>query len=225
MKSQIYLSHKYKPKMILSVAAFLFVAFVFEATYANKAKEAKKIKLSKIVVLGDSLTEGYGVAKGDAFPALLQKKMRENGFPELEIINAGIGGSTSASAPGRLKWLLKGKPDLVILALGGNDGLRGFDLKTTEKNLVQTIEYAQSKNVKIILAGMQIPPNYGKKYTKDFKNMFPRIAKKMKVDLIPFLLEGVGGERELNLPDGIHPNEDGHIVITETLFKFLKDRL
>ncbi len=189
------------------------------------AQESAPQKIDKIVILGDSLTEGYGVAKSDAFPALLEKKMREDSYPNLEIVNSGIGGSTTASALSRLKWVLKSKPQLVILALGGNDGLRGTDLKTTEKNLDQAIQFAQKKGVRVILAGMQIPPNYGKEYTENFKKIFPRLAKKYKVKLIPFLLKGVGGEADLNLPDGIHPNEEGHQVIADTLYKFLKENL
>ncbi len=203
---------------------FLVVFFILIAGPID-ARESAPQKIDKIVILGDSLTEGYGVAKSDAFPALLEKKMREDSYPNLKIVNSGIGGSTSASALSRLKWVLKSKPQLVILALGGNDGLRGTDLKTTEKNLDQAIQYAQEKGVRVILAGMQIPPNYGKEYTENFKKIFPRLAKKYKVKLIPFLLKGVGGEADLNLPDGIHPNEEGHQVIADNLYKFLKENL
>ncbi len=201
------------------------VVFLIILAGPIEAQESAPQKIDKIVILGDSLTEGYGVAKSDAFPALLEKKMREDSYPNLEIVNSGIGGSTTASALSRLKWVLKSKPQLVILALGGNDGLRGTDLKTTEKNLDQAIKYAQKKGVRVILAGMQIPPNYGKEYTENFKKIFPRLAKKYKVKLIPFLLKGVGGEADLNLPDGIHPNEEGHQVIADNLYKFLKENL
>jgi acyl-CoA thioesterase-1 len=178
----------------------------------------------KMILLGDSLTEGYGVAKEAAFPALLEKKIKAAGLG-WTVINAGISGSTSASGPSRIKWQLKSKPDLVVLALGANDGLRGLDVKSMEKNLSETIELTQKENVRVILAGMQMPPNYGEKYTKDFAAVFPRVAKKYKIKEIPFLLEGVAADPKLNLPDGIHPNEKGHEVLAEAMFKALKDVL
>ncbi|MGE0633906.1 MAG: arylesterase [Pseudobdellovibrionaceae bacterium] len=178
-----------------------------------------------ILVLGDSLTEGYGVAKESAYPALLEKKLKENGYPKIEIVNAGISGSTTASGAGRLDWLLKKKPDVMILALGSNDGLRGFKLEESKKNLIKVIEKAKAEKVKVILAGNHLPPNYGKKYSEDFHKMFQEVAKEQKVPLIPFLLDKVGGQSKLNLADGIHPNEEGHKIIAETVYKVLKGQL
>ena len=174
----------------------------------------------KLIIIGDSLTEGLGVAKEQAYPSLLEKKLKN-----WTVSNAGVSGSTSASGLSRLKWQMKAKPDLVILALGANDGLRGVKINETEKNLTETIAYAKQNNIKIILAGMQLPPNYGKEYTSEFKKTFYKIAKKEKVLLIPFILDKVAGDFQLNQADGIHPNEKGHEVIAETLYQFLKDKI
>lgn len=175
--------------------------------------------LSKnFVVLGDSLTEGYGVAKDSAFPALLEKKL---GSP-WKVIAAGISGSTSASALSRMKWQLKAKPDVVLLALGSNDALRGLKPEETEKNLAEAIEFAQKEKVSVLLAGLMAPPNYGKEYSEKFKSVFVNLEKKYKIKRMPFLLEGVAGESKMNLPDGIHPNEKGHAHIAEQLSVFLK---
>lgn len=178
----------------------------------------------KLVVIGDSLTEGYGVAKEKAWPALLEKKLIE-AKKNYQVVNSGVSGSTSASGPSRMSWQLKSKPDVIVLALGANDGLRGTSVKNLEDNLNKSIDLAKKAKVKVILAGMMMPPNYGESYAKDFAGAFKRVAKKHKVPLIPFLLEKVGGVAELNLTDGIHPNEKGHAVIAETVFKAIEKEL
>jgi acyl-CoA thioesterase I len=124
-----------------------------------------------------------------------------------------------------MRWLLKSKPDLVLLALGANDGLRGLKVSELEKNLSETILIAQKEKVSVVLAGMQMPPNYGEKYTTEFAAAFPKIAKKYKIKLIPFLLEGVAADSKLNLADGVHPNEKGHQVLADSVYKALKDIL
>jgi len=176
-----------------------------------------------ILMLGDSLTEGYGLAAENATPALLQKQLRGDGFPEMLIINAGIGGSTSASGLQRLKWHLKGKqkPDILLLALGANDGLRGLPVPVIRRNLSDVITYAQSRKIQVLLGGVQIPPNYGPDYAKSFAGLYPSLAKEYKVSLLPFLLQGVAANPTLNLSDGIHPNEKGHRIITETVRQYL----
>ncbi|HPI40474.1 MAG TPA: arylesterase [Pseudobdellovibrionaceae bacterium] len=179
----------------------------------------------KILILGDSLTEGYGVTQELAFPHLIQSKFHQLGKKDIQVIPSGISGSTSASGLSRLKWLLKSKPDVLILALGSNDGLRGFKISETEKNLSETIELAQKNKIKVILAGLKMPPNYGNTYTQDFEKIFPQLSKKYKIPLIPFLLKDVGGIPKLNQSDGIHPNEKGHEIIAETVFKILKDNI
>ena len=175
----------------------------------------------KVVFLGDSLTEGYEVAAEKAFPALVADRLRERGWPGIEVVNAGVSGSTSASAVSRLTWQLKAKPDVVVVALGANDGLRGIDTETMAKNLSDAIDVAQSAHVAVLLAGMKLPPNYGSDYTERFESVFPRLAKEKGVPLIPFLLDGVATRPALNLGDGIHPNADGYSVIADTVIRYL----
>lgn len=177
-----------------------------------------------LVIVGDSLTEGYGIKKENAYPHLLEAKLKAAG-KNWKIVNSGVSGSTSASGPGRVDWALKSKPDALMLALGGNDGLRGLKPESMEKNLRKAIASAKAAGVKVYLAGMQMPPNYGSEYAKNFAATFPKVATAEKVDLVPFLLEGVAGDEKLNLADRIHPNEAGHKVMADLLFRFFKDRL
>ncbi len=178
----------------------------------------------RLVVIGDSLTEGYGVAKEKAWPALLEKKITA-AKKNYTVVNSGVSGATSASGPSRITWQLKNKPALIILALGANDGLRGSPVRAMEDNLNKTVDLAKKANVKIILAGMMLPPNYGVGYVKDFAAAFKRVADKNKIPMIPFLLEKVGGVADLNLTDGIHPNEKGHAIIADTVFKSIEKHL
>lgn len=187
---------------------------------ASPRKEAPSTPV-RIVVLGDSLTDGYGVSKEDAYPSLLQTKLREGGFKQASVVNAGISGSTTASAKSRLQWHLKKKPDILLIALGANDGLRGMKLEQTKRNLSELIELARTKGIRILLAGIQIPPNYGKEYVEGFRGIYLSLAKEHSLPMIPFLLEGVGGEKEMNLPDGIHPNEQGHRKMAENVYPHL----
>ncbi len=174
---------------------------------------------SKLLVLGDSLTEGYGIDREASFPALLQSHLVKAGQKDLLVVNGGVSGSTTAGGLARLAWLLKGNPTHVIVALGANDGLRGLKLEDSEKNLDLIISACQGQKIKVMLVGMKIPPNYGKDYTDRFEAIYPRLAKKYHIPFIPFLLEGVAGQQKLNLSDGIHPNEAGHLVIATNLFK------
>ena len=182
---------------------------------------------NKLVVLGDSLTEGYGVSKDSAFPALLEKKIKASG-KNWTVVNAGISGSTTASGPSRIKWMLKSnseKPKLILVILGANDGLRGLKPEESEKNLSQIIEMIQKEKINVILGGLYMPPNYGKDYTEKFKKIYSNISTKYKIKLIPFILEGVGGEADKNLADGIHPNEKGHEIVANNIYKVIKDDL
>lgn len=176
----------------------------------------------KIVIIGDSLTEGYGVDKSFSYPSVLQEKFDKLG-KKVKIINGGVSGSTTASGKSRLKWFMRVKPDIVVFALGANDGLRGIKLEQTRSNLEDLVKMAQEKKVKVVLAGMRIPPNYGKEYTAGFYKIFTEISKKYNTSLIPFLLEGVAGNKDLNIEDGIHPNRKGYVIIAETVYKTLKD--
>lgn len=180
----------------------------------------------RIVFFGDSITAGYGIPIESAFPALIQKKIEEADL-DYQVINAGLSGETTAGGLNRIDWILRSKPDVFVLELGGNDGLRGLSMEESEKNLKAMIDKVRRANPKaeIILAGMQIPPNLGQEYTSKFKSLFPDVAKEMNTKLIPFLLEGVGGDPKLNLSDGIHPNQKGHEIVAETVWGYLKPLL
>ena len=173
-----------------------------------------------IVAMGNSLTEGLGVDMEDAWPSLLEKKLRAEGFA-VRVINAGISGETSSGALSRTEWVLRLGPDIIILESGANDGLRGIDPSLIYQNLSQIIQRLTSQNIRVILAGMQIVSNLGETYASAFRDIYPRLAREYGVILIPFLLEGVGGQRELNQRDGIHPNEAGYRVVAETVYPYV----
>lgn len=177
-----------------------------------------------MVVLGDSVSEGYGVSREKSYPVLLEQKIQASG-KKWQVVNSSISGSTTASAKSRLEWVLKNPPNLLILALGANDGLRGLPVAETKKNLSAAIQTLQQHKVQVVLAGMQMPPNYGKSFTTEFKNLFPSLAKQYKVTLIPFLLDKVAGEKELNQADGIHPNEKGQEILAQTVYESIKGLL
>ena len=198
---------------------FYFLSFVLiTASFKVEAKT------KTFVFLGDSLTEGYGVAQSSAFPQLIQQKIKADNL-DWKIIAAGSSGSTSASALSRLKWIAKDNPDYVMILLGSNDGLRGFKPEEVEKNLDAALEWAKKNNIKVILGQLNIPANYGKSYQQKFSAIYPRLAEKFKIDLSPFLLEGVYGQKDLNLQDGIHPNEKGYKIIADNMYAFLKKYL
>lgn len=182
-------------------------------------------KANTILFLGDSLTEGLGVNKEDAFPKLVETLIQTELKKDITVINGGVSGSTTSDGLARLKWYLKKKPYIVLLALGANDGLRGLDLKESQKNLEEIIKYAQESNAKVLLAGMLIPPNYGTEYSERFKKMYQQIKIKYKLKSMPFLLDGIAGKKEFNQRDGIHPNEEGHKYIAKKVFEFIKEDL
>lgn len=176
-----------------------------------------------ILFLGDSITAGFGLDPEQAFPGLIEEKIEARRWP-FRVINAGQSGDTSAGGLGRMDWLLKNRVEVLVLELGGNDGLRGLPVETTRKNLQAIIDKTREKypQARVILAGMKVPPNMGRDYGKQFEAIYPELAKKNKAVLIPFILEGVGGVRELNLPDGIHPTAKGHEIIANTVWKYLE---
>jgi acyl-CoA thioesterase-1 len=196
----------------------IFSLFLIFSCFINPASA------KTILFLGDSLTAGYGVEKEHAYPSLIEKKIHSLNLQH-KIINGGISGSTTASAISRLNWFEKLKPDLLFLALGANDGLRGLELAQTQKNLQQAIEWAKKNKMQVILGGMELPPNYGEKYRLQFRTMYQELSKKNTIKLIPFMLDGVGGIKEHNIEDGIHPNQKGHEIVSETVWKVLKDYL
>jgi len=178
-----------------------------------------------VLFLGDSLTEGYGVSKKDSYPELLLNRLKVKGYQDLKFINGSISGSTTASGHSRMRWFLKAKPDILVLVLGANDGLRGFETKVSYQNLEKVILLAQKENIKVFLVGVRMPPNYGKSFTDEFAQVFVDLAKKYKLTFVPQILKGVAGEKKLNQDDGIHPNEQGHQLMMETLYPKLKELL
>lgn len=180
-------------------------------------------KPKTILFFGDSLTAGYGLSVEEAFPALIEKKLREKGN-NVKVINAGLSGETSAGGLSRIDWILRQPIDMLVLELGANDGLRGLPTDQTIKNLQGIIDKVKAKypDCKMVLAGMMVPPNLGKDYTQKFKSIYPDLAKKNKATLIPFLLQGVAGDEKLNLTDGIHPNVEGHQIVARNLTVILE---
>jgi len=179
----------------------------------------------RVLFIGDSLTAGLGVEPEQAYPELLHKMLIAKGIHNVTITNGSISGSTTAGALSRLKWFLKAKPDILVLALGANDGLRGLSTVQMSENLENTIVLAKEKGIKIILAGMEIPPNYGAAYARDFRGVFRFLADKHELPFMPFLLKDVAGKASLNQADGIHPNRDGHRVIASNVFVYILEQL
>ena len=179
----------------------------------------------EILFLGDSLTAGLGVAVEEAYPFLLGEMLKRDGFSDVGIINGGASGSTSASAVGRLRWYAARRPAVLFLALGANDGLRGLRAKELEKNLEGAIRQAKEAGMAVMLAGMEVPPNYGEEYAGSFRKVFRDLASRHQVAFIPFLLEGVAGVPALNQADGIHPNAEGQKKIALHVYPYLKRQL
>jgi acyl-CoA thioesterase I len=203
---------------ILLVSGFLGAS---TATAADVQGERKTI-----LILGDSLAAGLGVERGEAFPALLQKKIDAAGLP-YTVVNAGVSGDTSADGLGRIDWVLRRKMDVFLLELGGNDGLRGIPVSATRTNLQAILERVKKTypQCTLMIAGMQMPPNMGEKYTEEFRAIYPELAKSNNAVLIPFLLEGVGGRPELNQEDRMHPNAEGHRVVAENVWEKLEGKI
>jgi acyl-CoA thioesterase I len=181
---------------------------------------------ARILILGDSLTAGYGIDPDQAWPALLQEKIDEEGL-SFEVFNAGVSGDTSAGGLARIDWLLKQPVRVLVLELGANDGLRGINLTATRKNLQDIIDRTRARYpaADIVIAGMMVPPNLGPEYTRQFRSLFEELAVESEAVWIPFLLEGVAGRPEFNLPDGIHPTPQGHAIIADTVWDYLRPLL
>ncbi|TAE01228.1 MAG: arylesterase [Bacteroidetes bacterium] len=215
----------------------LFLFFVFacsekkveqkqEEISQQDSKKEEVIPTKNILFFGNSLTAGYGLEISQAFPALIQQKIDSLKMP-YKVVNAGLSGETTAAGKNRIDWLLRQQVDVFVLELGGNDALRGIQPSESKKNLLEIIEKVKAKypNVKILLAGMEAPPNMGAKFTSEFRAIYTEIAETQKVAKIPFLLDKVGGIPKLNLPDGIHPTVEGHKIVAETVWKYLKELL
>jgi len=198
-----------------------------ESNQNNIAKDSVTIvKKKTIVFFGNSLTAGYGLTPSEAFPAIIQQKIDSLGLP-YQVINAGVSGETSSGGNTRIEWILRETVDIFVLELGANDGLRGIQLSETKKNLQSIIVKVKAKYpaAKLVLAGMQIPPNMGQAYATEFRNVFTDLSTKNETTLIPFLLEGVGGETNLNQADGIHPTAEGHRIVADNVWKELQKLL
>jgi len=212
----IFAHTKWKKTMPAIFAIALGVSLFLTARAADSPAKS-------LVFLGDSLTAGFGVQPAEAFPALVAEKIRAANLP-YEVQNAGLSGDTSAGGLRRIDWLLQRPIDVLVIELGANDGLRGTDLKSMKENLQTIIDKTKAKNprVKIVLAGMQVPPNLGAEYAAGFQRVFAELARENNATLIPFLLEGVGGQRELNQQDLIHPNPAGHRIVAELVWRTLE---
>jgi len=177
--------------------------------------------LPRIVVLGDSLTAGLGLAMRDSYPTLLQRRLDDDGL-NYDVVNAGVSGDTSAGGLARLDWALEGDVRVLIVALGGNDALRALPAEELRRNLAAIIERTQQRGITVILAGMEAPPNFGREYIVSFHNVYPSLAKQYHVALVPFLLQGVAGSETLNQRDGIHPTADGARIVADNVWGVLK---
>jgi acyl-CoA thioesterase I len=222
-----------KGRTLILLAALVAAAWIAVACTAAEAPatndrtpepaattEVRPADRPKIVILGDSLTAGYGLDKPQSFPSLLQQRLDAEG-QKYEVVNAGVSGDTTAGGLRRLDWSIEGNTRILVVALGGNDGLRGLPVAESRKNLSEIITRAQQRGITVILAGMEAPPNYGPTYTGEFRAMFRDLAREHHVPLIPFLLEGVAGVPSLNISDGIHPNPEGARIVERTVWKAL----
>lgn len=237
-KQMILNLNTYREPIFLKFCYFLFLFLLLSCgtdvskkdkrNQTDKSKTEEQVDLNSkkktILFFGDSLTAGYGLNdENDAFPALIQSRIDslELGY---EVINAGLSGETTAGGRSRIKWVLNQKIDVFVLELGANDGLRGVPLNETKENLQAIIDIVREKNSEttIILAGMQLPPNMGEDYTTEFKTIFLALAAKNKLELIPFLLENVGGVPELNQNDGIHPTVEGQKIVANNVWVVLE---
>jgi acyl-CoA thioesterase-1 len=177
-----------------------------------------------VVFLGDSLTAGYGLDEDQAFPAILERRLDAEGIP-IRAVNAGVSGDTTAGGLSRLGWLLRQEPDVLVVSLGGNDGLRALDVSMTESNLRRIVEGARAAGTRVLLTGMLAPPNYGPDYTERFRELYPRLAEELGVPLVPFLLAGVAAVPELNQSDGIHPTAEGQERLADVVEPYLESMI
>lgn len=178
----------------------------------------------RIVFLGDSLTAGYGLDKDASVPSLIQKRLQDAGYP-YEVVNAGVSGDTSAGGLSRLDWSLEGDVKVLVIELGANDGLRGLPVKELKRNLSEIIARAQAKGIKVILTGMEAPPNFGAAYTSEFRDVYRQLSREHDVTFVPFYLDGVAGIPSLNIADGIHPNAEGSRIVEKTIWSALEPLL
>lgn len=217
MKNMLYMS------IIIVAGMFLLQGCDNQRESSAQGKPAQQQQTSSagvIVALGDSLTAGYGVELDDSYPYLLQEKLEADGY-SFRLVNAGVSGETSSGTLSRLNWILGQKPDIVILEIGANDGLRGIDTDLVEENIDTIIQRLSDNNIITVLAGMKMVRNLGDNYTYEFDSIYPRLAKKHDVIFMPFFLKDVASIASLNGGDGIHPNEKGYEIITENIYPYV----
>jgi acyl-CoA thioesterase-1 len=205
-------------RRVLVLASLL--AVLAPAAPGGAAQDAEPV----IVALGDSLTAGHGVAAHEAYPARLEAILRREGY-HYRVVNAGVSGDTTAGGLRRVDWVLRARPDVAIVALGANDGLRGLSVAAMRENLERIVRRLQAGGARVLLAGMRVPPNYGADYAREFAAAFPAVARQTGTSLMPFLLDGVAARPALNQEDGIHPNPAGHQAMAERLWPYLKPLL
>jgi acyl-CoA thioesterase-1 len=212
------MKHCYKVRSLLTnlFSGLLFGVVLLNASYGYGEPV--------ILAFGDSLTAGFGVDPRDSYPARLQRLLDEKGY-HYKVVNAGVSGDTSAGGAARINWVLQHEPEIVIIELGANDGLRGLPINEMRKNLGAIIEVCLKNGAKVLLAGMEITPNLGAEYSKDFRESFILLAEQYKVPLIPFFLENVAARPELTQPDGVHPLTNGYATVTQTVFQHLEPML
>jgi acyl-CoA thioesterase I len=198
----------------------LVAALVAVLAFAGPVHATERI----VVAFGDSLTAGLGVMPDDSYPAQLQARLRAEGYG-YRVVNAGASGDTTAGGLRRVDWALKNKPDIVIVALGANDAMRGQDLASVRVNLDGIVARFQKAGARVLLAGMEVPPNYGARYTTDFRRLYVEVARKRGAAFMPFLLDGVAGNPRLNQGDGIHPTADGYRIVVDHLWPYLEPLL
>jgi acyl-CoA thioesterase I len=221
--------------MVKKAAAATFITAVFlfhligcgNESAANdvssKTAVAKKIARKTIVAVGDSLTAGLGVDESEAYPAMLQRKLSAGGY-HFNVVNAGVSGETSSGTLSRIKWVISAlKPDIIILETGANDGLRGIDPDVLKKNLDRIVSIIKANHIKVLLCGMKMLPNLGPEYVQAFTRIYPEIARKYAIPLVPFFLEGVAGDPRFNQPDGLHPTANGYRRIVDHIYPYVLD--
>jgi acyl-CoA thioesterase-1 len=210
------------PLLIRVVFALLcfFAGFNGNSEAAPATPQGQPAYEGTIAAVGDSLTAGLGVNEEEAYPARLERKLRETGH-QWRVINAGISGETSSGALSRVAWVLKLKPDIVILETGANDGLRGIDPKVTRRNIDETVRILKENKVIVVLAGMRMVSNLGREYLTAFASIYPAVARKHGLVLVPFFLKGVAGDPALNQADGIHPTGEGYRIAAETVYPYV----
>ena len=197
-------------------AAALVIVLVLLVAPARPSPGTERV----VVALGDSLTAGFGVAAEEAWPALIDARLKREGHP-YRVVNAGVSGDTTAGGLRRVDWVLRNRPEVAVVALGANDGLRGLGTDAMEANLLAIVERLRAAGVRVLVAGMEVPPNYGAAYARAFRGVFPDVARRTGAALMPFLLDGVAADPRLNLADGIHPNVAGHRVIADRVYPHL----